>query len=429
MRLSVMTVCKEKEDYYQHLSALGGFPDGFYSMVTSLTFVPAERDTECRMNIAALLLDEPSTSFAGVFTRNEACGAPVKIGRKRLERKTMRGVLVNNRISNVAVKDGMETAGILCTRAGELFGIDGEGIFPSSTGIIGWRLPLNEMLHALPNLLSSTQRTVIHFAEAIMTTDRYPKIRARTLGQGKIMAVAKGAGMIEPNMATMLVFIMTDIDIEREELRNILRDVAHTTFNTISVDGDQSTSDMALAFSSRKHRASLSEFKRALQELCEEVSMDIVRNGEGTAHVMRIEVGGNPNGALCRSLAKAAANSPLVKTAIYGNDPNVGRILAAIGDQAAAEGYSLNTRNLSIRIGEETVFHSGSFDMLKDREENLTAYLKAQSQDPQIRGYPQNNCLVHIVIDLGDDKNAPFQKVFASDLGHEYVSENADYRS
>lgn len=426
---------KDKEDYYSYLRSLGGLPDGFRSFSTSLTFVPVERPgaDPYRMNIAALLMDAPTDAFGAVFTRNSVCGAPVIIGRERLKRATMQGLLVNNRISNVAARGGVETAEAICAQAAELFGIEKEEIFPSSTGIIGWRLPQKEMLAAMPGLLPPADRAapadpaeqLLSFAESIMTTDSYPKIRVKQLGRGRIVGVAKGAGMIEPNMATMLAFIMTDLDIEREELRRILGLAVDNSFNTISVDGDQSTSDMVLAFSSRQYSVKSDDFEFALRELCAELSRDIVRNGEGTAHVIQVDVGGHWDAGLCRKIGKAVGNSPLVKTALYGNDPNVGRILSAIGDQAGAD--VLDIDRLSIRIGEETVFRSGVFDLNKEREEALTEYLKVHSQNPRITGYPQNDRVVHIVIDLGGD--APFQRVFASDLGHEYVHENADYRS
>ena len=422
-----------QREYYAYLESLGALPAGFRSAVTSLNFIPAERPSAepYNMNMAILLLDEPSECFGAVFTRNTICGAPVLIGRECLKRKTMQGVLVNNRISNVAAEDGMATAKSLCAHAGELFNMDGEGIFPSSTGIIGWKLPQKEMLAVMPELLSldGSNSCLIDLAKAIMTTDSYPKIHVKRIGRGRIVGVAKGAGMIEPNMGTMLSFIMTDLDISREDLRRILKEVVEDSFNAISVDGDQSTSDMVLAFSSRKYSVELTEFEAAFRELCKELSLDIVRNGEGTAHVMKIEVGGHRDALFCRKIAKAVANSPLVKTAMYGNDPNVGRILSAIGDQAGNEGSVFDTRKLSIRMGGETVFHNGAFDLNSEKESILTEHLKEQSQNPRITGYPQHDRCVHIQIDFGEDVSLPFQEIFASDLGHEYVHENADYRS
>ena len=428
-----MSGFNNQQEYYRYLESLGDLPEGFRSAVTSLNFIPLERPSAepYGMNMAIMLLDEPSESFAAVFTKNEICGAPVLIGRTRLERETMQAVLVNNRISNVAAEGGLTTAQTLCAHAAKLFNIEEAGIFPSSTGIIGWRLPQEEMLRAMPNLLSADHQNgqLIGLAQAIMTTDSYPKIRVKQLKQGKIVGVAKGAGMIEPNMGTMLSFIMTDLDIGPDDLRRILSSVVDDSFNTISVDGDQSTSDMVLAFSSRKYSIELADFETAFWELCRELSQDIVRNGEGTAHVMKIEVGGHSDRSFCRRIAKAVGNSPLVKTAIYGNDPNVGRILSAVGDQAGADGHALDIRRLSIRMGKETVFNAGVFNLNKEREGILAEYLKEQSQNPRVTGYPQHDRCVHILIDLGEDRSAPFEQVYASDLGHEYVHENADYRS
>nr|WP_053335708.1 bifunctional ornithine acetyltransferase/N-acetylglutamate synthase [Salinispira pacifica] len=349
-----MSCCSNQSEYYDYLRSLGGLPLGFKASVSSLTFLPRERPSEepYRMNIAAVVASEPCSSFAGVFTKNAVPGAPVLIGRKRLEKAAMHGILVNNRISNVAARDGQAAALRLTAAAETILGIDPGSLFPSSTGIIGWQLPEDEMLKALPGLLEplkghgsdasraaavdSAAETVrdpanetaaetarkpgaspesadslLAFARAIMTTDSYPKIRVRKVGRGRIVGVVKGAGMIEPDMATMLGFIFTDLQVPRDALREILKEAVDCSFNRISVDSDQSTSDMVLAFSSGKIGVELEEFQREFTELCRDLSMDIVRNGEGTAHVMDIEVCGSQDPRLSREIGKAVANSPL----------------------------------------------------------------------------------------------------------------------
>lgn len=467
-----MSCCNNQTEYYDYLRSLGGFPLGFKASVSSFTFLPLERPSEepYRMNMAAVAASEPCRSFAGVFTKNAVPGAPVRIGRERLEKEFMRGILVNNRISNVAARGGRAAALRLTAAAESILGIESGSLFPSSTGIIGWQLPEQEMLKALPDLLGPLRNdgtqmnaraareaaeeaeeagddrarspesprspessdALLKFARAIMTTDSFPKIRVRELGRGRIVAVAKGAGMIEPNMATMLGFIFTDLDVPRDALREILKDAVDVSFNRISVDSDQSTSDMVLAFSSGKFGVELEDFRREFTELCRDLSMDIVRNGEGTAHVMDIEVCGSADRDLSREIGKAVGNSPLVKTAVYGNDPNVGRILSAVGDYLGNKNLQLDGKRLSIFIGGEMVFSQGVFHLDKEKEEILSGYLKERSQNPRVTGYPQHDRCVHIKIDLGESEQPAVSggvHVYASDLGHEYVHENADYRS
>jgi glutamate N-acetyltransferase/amino-acid N-acetyltransferase len=447
-----MSTWKNSREYAEYLRSLGPLPEGFRGGTTSLTFMPVERPSEepYRMDLSAILLDEPSESFAGVFTKNAVPGAPVLIARERIESPGMQGVLINNRISNVAAADGMATARRLADNAGKLLGIDGGGLFPSSTGIIGWRLPETEMIAAMPALARSVKadprRSGLPYdlARAIMTTDSFPKLRVRRIGKGRILGIAKGAGMIEPNMATMLAFILTDLDVPRNALREILLSSLEESFNSISVDGDQSTSDMVLAFSSRRFPVELSDFAREFTGLCRDLSRDIVRNGEGTGHVLEITVRGNHDAEFLRMLGRAVGNSPLVKTAVYGNDPNVGRILSALGDAAGNAGRNLDTGQLEIRIGDQTVFHRGVFDLSREKEALLAGYLAENSQNPRITGYPQNEAMVRIDIDLGkagsrpgktnekkNDKTSDMKtvRIYASDLGHEYVRENADYRT
>lgn len=427
-----MSTFSNQAEYHTYLQELGPLPRGFRGATSALSFMPSERPSQepYKMDVSAIVLDNPTDSFAGVFTRNAVPGAPVLIGRAMLDHPTTQGVLINNRISNVAAKGGVDTAARLCARAAELFGATQESLFPSSTGIIGWTLPEADMMAALPDLaskLDSREETPLQLARAIMTTDSFPKIRVKNLAGGRIMAIAKGAGMIEPNMATMLSFIMTDLDIPRDFLRTLLRETVETSFNAISVDSDQSTSDMVLAFSSKQFPVELDDFAESFRELCNELSLDIVRNGEGTGHVMEISVCGHDDRTFLRALGKAVGNSPLVKTAVYGNDPNVGRILSAVGDCAGNLGVDIRKEKLNIRIGEQTVFHDGVFDIDKEKELILSDYLSENSQNARIHGYPQNDHLVRIAIDLGEGSGC--QRIYASDLGHEYVSENADYRS
>ena len=240
-----------RDEYYSALEKRALLPLGFRAACVPLSFFPEERAAEhpYDMNLSLISLDSPAQAAAGVFTRNSFPGAPVLIARERIGRPSIRGILINNRIANVCAPDGVRDAEAVLA---ELEKISGGGLFlPASTGIIGWRLPVQEMKDALPALVGGlSDTTILPVAEGIMTTDSYPKIRSAWVGDGRIVGIAKGAGMIEPNMATMLVFILTDISIPGPDLDRACRDIAGRTFNTITVDSDQSTSDMMMILSS-----------------------------------------------------------------------------------------------------------------------------------------------------------------------------------
>jgi len=417
-------------DYLAALEARAALPAGFRAGRTSCTFRPRERSVEnpYTMNLSLLLLDDPSPSFAGIFTRNAFPGHPVTIGRKRLSMPFTRGVLVNNKISNVCTQNGDKDAEAVLARLAEVAGGDHDDYFPASTGVIGWRLPVEEMLGAVANVTASLKAdSLVEFAKGIMTTDRFPKVRSTTVGEGRIVAAAKGAGMIEPNMATMLAFVLTDLDIKRDELQEALARVGERTFNRISIDSDQSTSDTLLAFSSRKRRGvSPRQFEEALAAVCAELVEDIVRNGEGTTHVIRVSVSGAPNEGLALGLAKAIVNSPLVKTAVFGNDPNVGRLVMAIGDFLGSQRSDVVLSKIRIRLGDSVIFSEGTFRLDSTTEERLSAYLKAGQFDPK-KPYPEHDRTVDIVVDLAAGQARA--QVIGSDLSYDYVRENADYRT
>jgi glutamate N-acetyltransferase / amino-acid N-acetyltransferase len=425
-----------EDAYIEELRRRSCLPGGFQAACVSTDFQPEELDVKktMRMNISAILLDQPSDSFAGVFTRNIFQGTPVILGKKRMGNATTRGVLINNKIANVCTPNGEILAETLVNRFGELCGCSGNDLFPASTGVIGWKLPIDNMLDVLPELKASLQSdSILEVSRGIMTTDSFPKVRAVDVEGGRIVGIAKGAGMIEPNMATLLVFILTDIDVEKFELQRMLQTTISDTFNCISVDGDQSTSDMALVLSSKTVPGqSRQNFAKGLYEVCDLLAKDVVRNGEGTSHVMQVSVHGAPEKALARELGKAIINSPLVKTAICGNDPNVGRIIMAIGDFLGNSGGSFNADKiradaLNVSIGGEKVFANGRFVLDGRKEIAISDHLKQAYLDPLVRGYPAHYRTVNINVDL---KSGSFESsVAGSDLSHEYVTENADYRT
>lgn len=430
-----MELYKSETEYCNDVKKRSALPEGFRAASIPLSFFPEERkiDEPLPMNLSAIVADEPTVTFEGMFTRSAFPGAPVVIGRKRLENSLMRGVLINNKIANVCVKPGIDDAEALAAAFGSLLGCSGDELFLASTGIIGWRLPVKTMEQSLPNLHRALQdtpaaRSIFSTARGIMTTDRYPKVRCESVGEGRIIGVAKGAGMIEPNMATMLVFILTDVALSRQELKPLFSRVVHKTFNRISIDSDQSTSDMAIVLSSNKKQLpSLEAFEESLFSVCKSLAHDIVRNGEGTTHVIRATVSGARSDEEAVGIGKAIVNSPLVKTAVFGNDPNVGRIISSLGDYMGNSGIDIDADMLTLSLGGQMIFSRGCFTLDQKKEVRLTEYLKQCSMGSGTLTYPPHQKVVDIHIDLGIGSCR--EEVLGSDLTYDYIRENADYRS
>lgn len=425
----------EYADQHEYLSKLNDravLPDGFRVSTRTISFFPTERAVSLplEMNLSLIVLDRPTESYAGVFTRNAFPGAPVKIGRKRLAAgKPVSGVLINNKISNVCAPGGEEDAEEILSVLGEAFGVPGASFFPASTGIIGWKLPKEAMKEAVPELAADCgSGTVLSLAKAIMTTDLFPKVRSAAVGDGVITAVAKGAGMIEPNMATMLCFVMTDIAIPREDLQRALSAAVESSFNSVSVDSDQSTSDTVLAFSSGEKAAVPYEtFANALKNVCSALAEDVVRNGEGVQHVIKVRINGAADDADARRAGKAVVNSPLVKTAVFGNDPNVGRLVSSLGDEYGNRGVALDPQKVTVSLGQRPVFVNGAFALDEESERYLSQYLKSRQINPTVSRYPEHENCVEIDIFLGLGNGSAV--VTGADLTYDYVKENADYRS
>jgi glutamate N-acetyltransferase/amino-acid N-acetyltransferase len=404
-----------------------------------LSFIPAEVPKPAKMNLTLVALDRPTPDFAGVFTRNALPGAPVIVGRRRLDEATVGAIVVNNRISNVCAPNGVAIAERWCEAVASGLGLQGRQVLPNSTGVIGWRMPVDAMLAALPDAVASLgQRSLLDAATAIMTTDLYSKVRRASVGRGSIVGFGKGAGMVEPNLATMLVFLLTDIAIPRAELRRMLVPAVDASFNCMSIDSDTSTSDTVLLLSSGAVPCpDPAAFEQALAQVCQDLAEDMVRSGEGIHHVLRVQVSGAPSEALARGVGKSVVNSPLFKCAVCGNDPNVGRLVCAIGKYIGPAAPDLDLRNLRIRMGGLPIFASGSFHLDSRVEAALIAHLKQAelyASAPPVDGvfrppvdYPAHERCVEVEIDLGAGNAST--TVIGADLSHEYVSENADYRS
>ncbi|MGB8297265.1 MAG: bifunctional ornithine acetyltransferase/N-acetylglutamate synthase, partial [Polyangia bacterium] len=287
-------------------------PAGFRVGTTSLSFIPVEVPKPAKMDVTLIALDRPTPDFAGVFTRNALPGAPVILGRQRLHEATVGAVVVNSKVANVRAPDGLAIAERWCEVVAGALGLQGRQVLPNSTGVIGWRMPVDDMLTALPAAVASLgQRSLLDAATAIMTTDLYPKVRRASVGRGSIVGIGKGAGMIEPNLATMLVFLLTDIAIPRVELRRMLVPAVDCSFNCMSIDSDTSTSDTVLLLSSGAVPClDPAAFEKALAQVCQDLAEDMPRNGEGVHHVLRVQVTGAPSEVLARGVGKSVVNSP-----------------------------------------------------------------------------------------------------------------------
>jgi glutamate N-acetyltransferase/amino-acid N-acetyltransferase len=328
--------------YLSHLQTVSKLPSGFSVAATRFQFRPFEVDKMLPMNLTVIIADNPSSSFAAMFTSNQFPGGPILVGRERMKSsEQIQAIVVNNKISNVCpgkVTDlGAGDSERVCEGISKTFNLASKSlVLPSSTGIIGWRLPVDSMVEAMPTLLNFKQTdSILPAALGITTTDRYPKVRSAVSKSNKwrVVGIAKGAGMIEPNMATMLAYILTDLKLPKATLDRCLRAAVAKSFNCISVDGDQSTSDTCFLLSSEVVEASASdesEFTTALATVCRDLAEDIVRNGEGTNHVIKVTVTGAPTDLIARDLGRFVCNSNLVKCAIAGCDPNVGRIVGMI---------------------------------------------------------------------------------------------------
>ncbi len=421
------------------LAAQSSLPAGFRVGRASFDFTPREAPKPARMNLTVIALDQPTPAFAALFTRNAFPGAPVIIGRARLAEPSLGAIVINNKISNVCAPDGVATAERVCAAAAAQLGLSPRQVLPSSTGVIGWALPEEAMIAALPAAVGAlAPGSVLPAAEGIVTTDLYPKVRRADVGGGSIVGIAKGAGMIEPNLATMLVYILTDIAVPRAELRQMLARAADASFNAISIDSDTSTSDTVVALSSgRVPFADWGAFERALHQVCRDLAEDVVRNGEGIRHVIRVTVREAASPALARALGKAVVNGPLFKCAVAGNDPNVGRLIQAIGKHVGAHAPGTDLSGLRASLGGIEIFSGGVFRLNPEKEAALVAHLRSAELYASQVGpdgvfsapidFPPHERAVELEIALGN--GAASATVLGGDLTHEYVSENADYRS
>ncbi|MGH7854406.1 MAG: bifunctional glutamate N-acetyltransferase/amino-acid acetyltransferase ArgJ, partial [Candidatus Binatia bacterium] len=343
------------------------------------------------------------------FTRNRFPGAPVIIGRKHIANGFAQALVINSKNANVAMgKLGIDNAIETCRIVGAELGIDSYDVLPFSTGVIGRPLPMDKIRAGLRGIREELKPDNLKLAaEAIMTTDTYPKYISCRAGSAVIAGIAKGAGMIEPNMATMLVYLMTDAELPRATLRPMLRGVVDRTFNCMSIDTDTSTSDtVVLMANGLAGKVKLGQFEKGLLEVSEYLAKEIARSGEGATKLITVDVSRAKTQAQAKRVAKSVVNSPLVKTAVYGCDPNWGRVIMAVGKTFDP---AIDPAKVTIRFGDTNVFKKGS--PVDCDLEALRQYL-GQSE-------------VTLGVNLGIGKAAA--RVWGCDLTEGYIKENAYY--
>jgi glutamate N-acetyltransferase/amino-acid N-acetyltransferase len=371
------------------------------------------------LDLALLVSDVPATA-AAVFTTNLALAAPVLVSREHLTRShgVARAIVVNSGCANACTGDeGMHAAREMAGETGRLVGCPVEQVLVASTGVIGVSLPIAKIKAGLPAAaaaLSADHGSAA--ARAIMTTDPFPKEAAVQMAIGgrtiDIGGMAKGSGMIEPMMATMLAFVTTDASVPKPLLDRALSEAVHDTFNAITVDGECSTNDCVMllangAAGATVDESSYADFVNGLRTVCRELALAIVRGGEGATKLITVRVTGAASPSEARRAAKAIANSPLVKTAIHGGDPNWGRLIAAAG----RAGVAFDLSRATVTIGPTVLFEDGRpYDEAAPR---AAEYLRRTDID----------------VSVGLGAGSATSTVWTCDLSADYVRINADYRT
>ncbi|MFB5650177.1 bifunctional glutamate N-acetyltransferase/amino-acid acetyltransferase ArgJ [Leptospira wolffii] len=306
------------------------YPKGFFSFGTNIGIKDQTKDF-------GVIFSEKPCKATAVFTKNNFPGSPVIVGREHIRGGILQAVVINSKNSNVATgEQGVANSRQICTEIGKSLGIPETYVLPSSTGVIGVPLPMQVILPACAKAKELLKPgNLEEVAEAIMTTDTKRKISVRKIkssnGEATIFGMAKGAGMIEPNMATMLSYILTDAELQ-EDLYPILKEAADVSFNCLTIDSDTSTSDtVALLCNGLAGSVNVVEFKTALREICIDLAKEIAKDGEGATKLIETRVKKARDKDQARKIGKSILNSPLIKTAIYGGDPNWGRLVMAVG--------------------------------------------------------------------------------------------------
>ncbi len=392
-----------------------------------LGFAKAQVRKPDRKDVLVMKLAEGSR-VAGVFTLNRFCAAPVILckdflAQDSIKQQGIRALLINTGCANAGTGvDGLNRAKQSCEALGNLLGVQANQVLPFSTGVILEPLPVDKVIAGLPAAIENLKEdNWLNAAEAIMTTDIVAKGTSRQIQLGgktvTITGISKGSGMIHPNMATMLGYIATDAAVSQAALESIIQYAVNKSFNCITVDGDTSTNDSLIMMATNLAvNAEVNEnspdfmlLRDTLTEVAIELAQAIVRDGEGATKFMTVTVEGGKSEAECRKVAYAIAHSPLIKTAFFASDPNLGRILAAIGYAGIDD---LNVDNLQLYLGDVLVAEKGG-RAASYREEQGSAIMK------------ESDILVRVVLNRGSENIT----IWTCDFSYDYVKINADYRS
>ncbi len=382
----------------------GGFSniEGFSSLGKHIGIKPAGKD------LAVLYCDKVCDT-AAVYTLNQIQGAPLHVTRHHLADQKAQAIVVNSGIANVATGDqGRQNAVNMAGLVAAELGINENDVLVASTGVIGPQLPMDIISQGVKGIKQELSPDG-EFAEAILTTDTCKKEICVTVDGFKIAGAAKGSGMISPNMATMLAFIATDAAIDGPELGAMLRRCVDSSFNMMSVDMDTSTSDMVIAMASGDVKSvDGPRFETTLGYVCQELTKMVARDGEGATKLIVSQVRGAASKADARKVARAIVTSNLVKTAVYGNDPNWGRLMMAIGNSGAE---ALEEHKIQIWINQEPVVENGAAANVYDANK-LTSILKTDAE-------------INITIDLGEGDDSA--EAYGCDMSEQYIKINAEY--
>ena len=387
----------------QHTSSVKfHHPKGFLSLAKNVGI----KDNTLDLTV---IYSEVRARAAAMFTKSRFPGAPVIVGRKHIANGYVQALVINSKNANVAMgKQGLDNALETCRIVAEELAINYRDVLPFSTGVIGRPLPMEKIRAGLKGIRSELKPNNLKLAaQAIMTTDKYPKYFSCEVGPALIAGIAKGAGMIEPNMATMLVYLMTDAELPAASLHPMLKRVVDRTFNSMSIDTDTSTSDtVVLMANGLAGPVNLREFEAGLLNVSEVLTREIARSGEGATKLITVDVNGAKSQAQAKRVAKSVVNSPLVKTAVYGCDPNWGRVIMAVGKSFDP---TIEPAKVTIRFANAAVFKKGS-----PVDCDLEALRKCLAQSE-----------VTISVDLGIGKASA--RVWGCDLTEGYIKENAYY--
>lgn len=379
----------------------GKIPKGFQ-------FYGAHSGIKKKKKDFGLIVAEHVCHAAAVFTKNTFCGECIPIGKDQVKNAELQAIVVTSGIANVATgvigrQNEYKIIELLATK----FNIKNENILPSSTGVIGPQLPIEKIEDFIKSQSFELKNDYEDFANAILTTDKKIKVRTMKVGQATILGIVKGSGMIEPNMATMLAYIVTDAKIDKDQIYPILKTATDQSFNTISIDTDTSTSDTVALMASGYYDVDKNELQSAVNQVSRELALDVVKDAEGATKTLFVTVKNAENQKQAKDAGKSIINSPLVKTALFGCDPNWGRIAMALGK---TEGLTFDPINVEVYYGDWPIFS-------KSKEEKQNTNL--------IANYIKKNEDIYVTVDL--HQGTEHFQVIGCDLSYDYVTINSAY--